>query len=203
MKFSKVWMVGLVAFGCALVSPRNALAFGPCATTFPKEVSYIPELAQCGGKAAIILSGKLKNAFSVVVRACDNGDRDPCHKNADSCGTAQSSPFKVQKTIDARIMQGGEEVPAKIHCLKEKGTSSVYRMVRRLTIKRVDPVRNPRTDVFRICLPSRIRARNPVVITRTGAVVKAGGTGYNANCRTQHYLGCDLDEALKRICPVR
>lgn len=192
----------VVLFACVILCAQNAMAFGPCTPKFPKEVSYIPELAQCGGKAAIILSGRLRNSFSVVVRACDNGDRDPCYKNADSCGTNQSSPFKVQRSIFATVMSDGEEVPARIHCLKEKGTSTVYRMVRRLTIKRVNPVRNPSTDVLKICLPSRIRSRNPVTIVSTGAVIKAGNTGFNEACLTQRYLGCDLEAAISRICPA-
>ncbi|MCX6113728.1 MAG: hypothetical protein NTV65_00740 [Proteobacteria bacterium] len=179
-----------------------AHAFGPCLTSFPKDVSYIPELAECNGNAAIILHGSLINSFSVVVRACDNGDRDPCFKNADSCGTNYSSPFKVQMTIDAKIVKNGDSVPAKIHCLKEKGSSKVYRMVRRLTIKRVDPVLNPAKDVYKVCLSSRIRARNPVTILSTGKNRVSGFTGFNVSCNTQRYLGCDLDKALARICPL-
>jgi hypothetical protein len=160
-------------------------------------------LDQCDGKAAIILSQSLRNSFSVVLRACDNGDRDPCYKNADSCGTNASSPFKVQKTIQATINREGEIMPAKIFCLKERGDSNVYRMVRRMTIKRVNPVRNPTKDLFKICLSSRIRARNPVTIVSTGTISGVGNTGYNASCATQRYLGCDINAAVNRICPMK
>ena len=193
---------GLLLVTLSVVLPQAAHAFGPCTRSFPDNVSYIPELNECGGKAAIILSGNLQNAFSVVVRACDNGDRDPCYKNLDSCGTNASSPFKVQQTIQATINREGKVSPATIHCLKEKGNSSVYRMVRRLTIKRVNPVRNTNTDVLKVCLSSRIRAFNPVTIVNTGAVSGVGNTGYNAACRTQKYLGCDLNAALQRTCPM-
>jgi hypothetical protein len=147
---SRWTQIGSIAFAVAvsLLASTQAFAFGPCSRTFPKNVSYIPELEQCGGKAAIILSESLRNSFSVVVRACDNSDRDPCYKNVDSCGTNASSPFKAQKTIQATINREGEILPAKIFCLKERGDTNVYRMVRRMTIKRVNPVRNPTTDIF-------------------------------------------------------
>lgn len=198
-----VQAAGLTFAALVVVLAPPAHAFGPCSRVFPENVSYIPELNECGGKAAIILSDKLKSAFSVVVRACDNGDRDPCHKNADSCGTNASSPFKVQKTIQATINREGVLYPATIHCLKERGDSSVYRMVRRMTIKRVNPVRDVSKDVLKICLPSRTRARNPITIVSTGRVSGVGNTGYNAACATQKYLGCDLNAALNRICPMK
>lgn len=201
-RWNKIGLLSLAA-ATALLATTQAFAFGPCSRTFPKNVSYIPELEQCGGKAAIILSDSLRNSFSVVVRACDNGDRDPCHKNADSCGTNASSPFKVQKTIQATVNREGEILPAKIYCLKERGDSNVYRMVRRMTIKRVNPVRNPSKDVLKICLPSRIRARNPVTIVSTGKISGVGNTGYNAACATQKYLGCDINAAVNRICPMK
>ena len=200
-RFARVSGFILVTLSFAL--PQSAHAFGPCTRSFPDNVSYIPELNECGGKAAIILSGSLKNAFSVVVRACDNGDRDPCYKNADSCGTNYSSPFKVQQTIPATINREGKVSSATIHCLKEKGNSSVYRMVRRMTIKRVNPVRDTSKDVLKICLSSRIRAFNPVTIVSTGTPSGVGNTGYNAACATQKYLGCDLNAALNRTCPMK
>lgn len=200
-RFARISGFILGALGFFIAQPAHA--FGPCSRAFPENVSYIPELNECGGKAAIILSDKLKNAFSVVVRACDNGDRDPCHKSADSCGTNASSPFKVQKKIQATINREGVLYPATIHCLKERGDSSVYRMVRRMTIKRVNPVRNVSKDVYKICLSSRTRARNPVTIVSTGAVSGIGSTGWNTACETQKYLGCDLNAALNKICPMK
>lgn len=183
--------------------PGRVFAFGSCSKQFPADVSYVPSMAACGGDAAIVLSGDLKNSFSVVVRACDNGDRDPCYKSLNACATNSSSPFKVQKTIDAVIDRDGVQMSAKIHCLKEPGTSLVYKMVRRLTIKRVNPVRNPARDVYKICLPSRTRAKNPFTLVSTGSVTLAGNTGYNPSCVTQRYLGCDLNAALARVCPTR
>jgi|GEM_PF-5331584 len=172
---------------------------------FPAGVSYLPSVSQCDGKAAIVLSADLKNSFSVVVRACDNGDRDPCYNylGERSCGTNASSPFKVQKTIDAIIERQGVQSSAKIHCLKETGSSKVYKMVRRLTIKRVNPVRNPSRDVYKICLPSRTRAFNDITIVSTGNEKLAGNTGFNAACLSQKYLGCDLDAAITRVCAVK
>ena len=191
----------VIAF-TALLFSKSAFAFGPCDGTFPRGVSYEPALAECGGKAAIILSGKFLNSFSVVARACDNGDRDPCYKNDDSCGTNSSSPFKMQKTIEAVIQGSDSSVPAKIHCLKEAGDSKVFKMVRRITIKRRDPVLNPATDVFRLCLPSRTVARRPVTILSVGREKPATNFGYTPSCATQKYLGCNLDKAIERICPA-
>lgn len=204
---SKRRLVGLVSVVAISVffAPHTASAFGPCKKQFPAGVSYLPSVSQCDGKAAIVLSADLKNSFSVVVRACDNGDRDPCYNylGVRSCGTNASSPFKVQKTIDAVIERQGVQTSAKIHCLKEAGNSKVYKMVRRLTIKRVDPVRNPAKDVYKICLPSRTRAFNEVTIVSTGAVKLAGSTGFNAACPSQRYLGCDLDAAIARVCSAK
>ena len=192
--------IAIVVF---ILGASDASAFGPCSRSFPKELSYYPTMSQCGGKAALIVTGRLKDSFSLVVRACDNGDRDPCFTSIHSCGTNASSPFKVQKTIEAIVDKDGEQVPAKIHCLKEPGTSQVYRMVRRITIKRVNPVRNPSTDVLRICLPSRTKVVNQLTIVSTGRVTNAGGTGYNSSCQTQRYLGCNIEEAIQRVCPMR
>ena len=187
----------------AVLFSSSAFAFGPCDSSFPRGVSYEPALPECDGKAAIILSGKFLNSFSVVARACDNGDRDPCFKNADSCGTNASSPFKAQKTIEAIIQGSDSSVPAKIHCLKESGDSKVFKMVRRITIKRRDPVLNPATDVFRLCLPSRTVARRPVTIIAVGKEKRASNFGYTPSCDTQKYLGCNLDKAIEQICSFR
>lgn len=201
-KFLKCLAI-VAAVSVLTVLPSTSFAFGPCSAAMPKEMSYYPRVRACGGTAGIVLSGSLLNSFSVVVRACDNGDRDPCYTNVNACATNASSPFKVQKIVNAVIKRDGQQVLAKIHCLKEPGDSKVYKMVRRLTIKRVNPVRNPLTDVLKICLPSRTRARNKIELVSTGSVTNAGNTGFNQACLTQKYLGCNLDLALQRVCPVK
>lgn len=192
----------VVACLIVLASAQSALAFGPCQRVMPQDVGYLPSVNACGGRAAIVLSGRYYNAFSVVLRACDNGDRDPCYKNLDSCGTNASSPFKVQTTLNAKVRRSpsGQTFQAKIHCLKETGSSKVYRLVRRLTIKRVNPVVNPSSDVLKICLSSRTLASNPVEIVSVGSARPAGNTGFNRNCLRQKYLGCNLDIIQNTIC---
>ena len=203
---SAVTLLPLAMTLCAvvsLVSPQASFAFGSCSQSMPKSMSYYPSLSQCGGNAGVILTDNLINSFSVVVRACDNGDRDPCFKNADSCGTNASSPYKVQKTVNATVNRDGKTIPAKIYCLHEPGTSLAYTAVRRITIKRVDPVSNPATDVLKICLPSRKAIRNPVKIVSTGRVAGVGNTGYSASCATQKYLGCNLAGTIQHLCAGR
>ena len=196
---SKIFFLALLS----LVIPSFAFAFGPCKNAWPTGVSYVPSLAQCGGKSAAIMYGNFINSFSVVVRACDNGDRDPCYKNINACATNASSPFKVQKTMPARIEVRGRVLPAKIFCFKEAGNSEIYKAVRRMTSKRVDPVRNPETDVFKLCLNSRTAVRNPVTLISVGKASGVGNTGYNAQCRTQQYLGCNIPAVIKKVCPTR
>ena len=66
----------------------------------------------------------------------------------------------------------------------------------------IDDQKTETEDVYKVCLSSRIRARNPVTILSTGKIRLAGLTGFNASCDSQRYLGCDLDKALARICPL-
>ncbi len=188
--FVAVAIVSILGFG------DSAQAFGPCLKKMPKEVSYIPKLAQCGGKAAVVVAGSFYNSFSIVARDCANGDRDPCHRQIGGCGTNASSPFKVQKIINASVVPLGagpkvEAVPANIHCLKEAGDSLVYKLlVRRITIKLRNPARNP-NDIAKICLPSRAKAINPIEIRRVGAARGINDSlGITRACYTQGYLNC-------------
>jgi hypothetical protein len=192
----------LASIFSALILAPNALAFAPCSYKMPEGVSYLPNVQACRGKAAIVLSGRFKNSFSAVLRTCKNGDRDPCYPDTDTCATNTSSPFKMQKTWDAIIERKGVQQKAKIHCLKERGESFVYKMVRRITIKRVNPVRNASTDILRLCLPSRIEPRNVVTVISTSNPKKAGLSGYNSACEDQSYLACNLADKLNEVCPI-
>ena len=111
------------------------------------QVGYRPSLFECNGNAAVLLRGSLREAFSVVVRR--NGafnDRDP---NNTACGTNRCSPFKVQKKIELPEYQ--------INCLGETGYSANYAQVRRISIKFVATVTNPRDprQFEQYCLDSR------------------------------------------------
>jgi len=171
----------------------NAWAFGPCLSWMPDGVSYLPNIAACGNKAGVVLTGKYYNAFSVVLRDCQNGDRDPCHRQVGSCGTNASSPFKVQKIVYAIVTKKNKRVGAKIHCFKERGNAAVYTIVRRLTIKLRDPARTP-ADVAKICLRNRNAAFNNVSIKKVVSAKAPVDIGWNAACTTQPYLGCNYSK---------
>ena len=188
-------VVGVICLNCVC---RPALAFGPCSYNMPQEVSYLPEVPACGGNAAVIVRGRYYNAFSIVVRDCNNNDRDPCHTDAQSCGTNQSSPFKTQKVVVARVLRNRKTSLAKIHCLKERGSSEVYKLVRRITIKLRNPARSP-YDIAKICLRTRTIALHPVEIISVLSERKSPLFGYSAVCSTQGYLNCSI--AYADICP--
>ncbi|MCC6933342.1 MAG: hypothetical protein IT292_08830 [Deltaproteobacteria bacterium] len=63
--------------------------------TMPGTVSYSPQSEQCGGNAAVTLSGDFAGAFSVQLRLPDGGDRLD-----EGCALASCSPYKVQNYID-------------------------------------------------------------------------------------------------------
>ena len=69
-----------------------ALSSRSCNPIVPKTVKYRPSYGLCGGKAAVLLSGNYLNAFSVVVKKVDHGDR-----LGNNCPNASCSPFKAQK----------------------------------------------------------------------------------------------------------
>ncbi len=188
----------LAASIALLLFVPSAMAFGPCKSKMPVGISYLPEVEVCGGKAAIVLTGKYYGSFSAVVRDCNNNDRDPCHPGVGSCGTNQSSPFKVQKVVNAVVLDGGKTKRARIQCLKEKGDSEVYKLVRRTTIKLRNPIRSDK-DIVKICLRSRIKAVNDVQIVSTSTERPASNEGYNSACKTQGYLNCDY--SYQAICP--
>lgn len=187
--------VAVIAF---LASP--SFAFGPCTNAFPDGVSYLPSVPACRGKAAIAVYGKFINTFSAVVRDCNNDDRDPCNKGPKSCGSNFSSPYKAQSIVNAKIQRAGSEriQSARLFCLKERGDSAIYKLVRRITIKLVDPVRKP-SDVAKICLKTRTSAVRPLTILETGAPRSIASTGYSAVCKSQPYLACSVSYA--NICP--
>jgi hypothetical protein len=91
-----------------------ALSSRTCNPDVPKTIRYRPTFAACGNKAAIILSGKYTNAFSVVFKKTDHGDR-----LANQCPDASCSPFKAQKTI--------RQAGVRIACFGAAGNSKVFK----------------------------------------------------------------------------
>jgi hypothetical protein len=55
----------------------KAYAFGPCQARMPVNMSYMPSMQVCNGKAAMVVSGKFYNAFSIVLRDCQMGTVTP------------------------------------------------------------------------------------------------------------------------------
>ncbi len=173
--------------------PHSTWAFGPCLPWMPEGVSYLPNVAACGNKAAVVLTGPYYNAFSVVLRDCQNGDRDPCHRQVGSCGTNASSPFKVQKILTASIKRKNKVLPAQIHCLKERGDAQVYNIVRRITIKLRNPASTP-SDLLKLCLNNRKAVFNNVSIVSIRSSRPAVDLGWNSACIHQPYLGCNYSK---------
>jgi len=126
-----------------------------CAKDVPTIVQYRPAVKECDNKAAIILSGKYKDVFSVVVRDRENKDRWPlsgingCSAfERDTLGLNKCSAFKVQKVIPVENTDGDAEV----HCLGASGYSTLFKRVSRMTAKLSD-VPNSTTDpLARWCL---------------------------------------------------
>ncbi len=126
-----------------------------CPKDVPTIVQYRPAVKECGNKAAIILSGKYKDVFSVVVRDRENKDRWPlsgingCSAfERDTLGLNKCSAFKVQAVIPVESTDGDAEV----HCLGASGYSKLFKRVSRMTAKLSD-VPNSTTDpLARWCL---------------------------------------------------
>lgn len=160
----RVWSAEeIIAERQHLVKPRKKLKycsgsrFKPCVcpSNVTKAVQYRPAVRECGGKAAIILSGDYLTAFSAVVRDTENRDRWPA-QGANGCssferdvlGLNKCSVFKVQKILDIE----NEDGDAEIHCLGASGYSPLFRDVSRITIKLRDVVGSNQDPLVRLCL---------------------------------------------------
>ena len=131
--------------------------FKPCVC--PRDVStlvqYRPAVKECGGRAAIVLSGKYLNVFSVVVRDRENKDRWPpagfggCSAyERDVLALNKCSAFKVQKIL------GMDDVTAdaEVHCLGASGYSTLFKRVTRITAKLADIPNSNSDPIVRWCL---------------------------------------------------
>ena len=134
-----------------------------CAPDVSALVQYRPSVKQCGGNAAVVLSGRYTTAFSVVVRDRVNRDRFPswpgfngCSKSQFEAGLSRCSAFKVQKVIAVSSTKGNAEV----HCLGASGYSKLFRAVSRMTIKLKDVPGSSSDPLERLCLSSPKKALN-------------------------------------------
>lgn len=126
-----------------------------CARDVSNSVQYRPAVKECGGQAAIILSGRYLDVFSVVVRDTQNKDRWPaqgingCSEfERDTLGLNKCSAFKVQKTLAVSNRNGDAEV----HCLGASGYSKLFRNVQRITAKLQDKPNASDDPLERLCL---------------------------------------------------
>jgi hypothetical protein len=135
----------------------NTGPFKPCvcASDVPSIVQYRPAVKECGKKAAIILSGKYKDVFSVVVRDKENKDRWPVN-GINGCTPYETnvialnkcSAFKAQSVIEVSNNAGD----ATVHCLGASGYSSLFKRVRRMTAKITDIPDSTTDPLARWCL---------------------------------------------------
>jgi hypothetical protein len=126
-----------------------------CAKDVPSIVQYRPAVQECGGKAAIILSGKYKDVFSVVVRDRENKDRWPpegingCTAyERDVLALLKCSAFKAQEVLDIEDARGD----ATVHCLGASGRSTLFKRVVRMTAKLADVPNSTADPLARWCL---------------------------------------------------
>jgi hypothetical protein len=125
-----------------------------CPVDVPEDAAYRPTFLGCGGNAAVILKGAFLNSFSVVMRDSLNRDRFPvagsgyggCSKAlADSAAPPRRcSAFKASREYFTTI----NDEPARVVCFPERGNSSLFSDVRRMTIK----VTNSAATLRRFCL---------------------------------------------------
>ena len=126
-----------------------------CPKDVPSVVQYRPRVKECGGTAAIVLSGRYKNIFSVVVRDRENKDRWP-PQGINNCTAYQRdilalhkcSAFKAQKVINVDDSRGD----ASVHCLGASGSSSLFKRVVRMTAKLADIPNSTADPLARWCL---------------------------------------------------
>jgi hypothetical protein len=134
-----------------------------CPTDVPSIVQYRPAIAECNGKAGIVLSGKYMNVFSVVVRDRENKDRWPptgingCTAyERDILALNKCSAFKAQRVILVANKAGN----ATVHCLGASGYSTLFKRVTRMTAKLADVPNSTNDPLARWCLKGPIEALN-------------------------------------------
>lgn len=129
-----------------------------CADQVPSFVRYRPAVLECNGNAAAILSGRLNNAFSIVVRDTQNRDRWPeAGSGFGGCSFAEAnaeappnrcSAFKAQSRFE---IGGGT---TEVYCFGASGYSSVFADAVRMNVKLTDDPFSSNDEVERYCLRS-------------------------------------------------
>lgn len=158
-----VWTLSEILEEDKLAKPRQPIEycqkgrFAPCVCWYDvaREMRYRPSVRECGGSAAVILSGKYLSVFSVVVRDSENRDRWPTsgyggcsYYERDVLGLNQCSAFKVQKKIRLNSDRGDSIV----HCLGASGYAKLFNRVVRVTAKLSDAPDSNKDPLVRWCL---------------------------------------------------
>ena len=160
----KVWTIEEIMSARNLDAPTKKKirycqggVFKPCVCSkdVSKLIQYRPSVKECNGRAAVVLSGKYRNAFSAVVRDKENKDRWP-PQGINGCSSFETnvlalnkcSAFKAQKVIGVE----DNKSDAYVHCLGASGYSSLFRRVSRITIKLADIPNSTNDPLARLCL---------------------------------------------------
>ena len=142
------------------ISYCNGGRFKPCVCHYDvaREMQYRPSVEECGGNAAIALTGKYANIFSAVVRDRDNRDRFPeAGSGYGGCSfelaNSENPPnycsaFKAQSVL--RIGSGADR--GRLYCLGASGYSTTFKNVARVTAKLADKPGSSEDPIVRWCL---------------------------------------------------
>lgn len=128
-----------------------------CSRDVTTDMQYRPAVRECNGNAAVMLYGKYRSSFSVVLRDSENRDRWPTFGfNGCSFALANSeappaycSMFKTQDTV---AVASGTTNQGKLHCFGAPGSSPFMRRVVRVTVKLADIPNSNNDPLVRWCL---------------------------------------------------
>jgi hypothetical protein len=133
-----------------------------CSTDTPRGIIYRPKLRECGGDAGAILSGKLRNAYSIVLRDSENRDRWPTAGSGygdcsfelanSEAPPNRCSAFKVQSKIRTSSSSVLKNRLQTIHCFGEAASHPHMKNATRLTLKLRDVPGSTADPLLRVCL---------------------------------------------------
>ena len=129
-----------------------------CAPNVPSIVRYRPAILECNGNAGAILSGRLLDVFSVVVRDTQNRDRWPAAGSGfGGCSFATANSESPPKSCSAFKVQSRFPIAngaAQVHCFGASGYSDIFKDVVRITAKITDDPFSSNDEIERYCLVS-------------------------------------------------
>lgn len=121
-----------------------------CTDSMPKltapggGVSWHVSVAQCGGAAAIVTTGRFSTFYSWVARNGGGADRIPNQ----NCEVNSCSVAKVQRTYTGVL----GKLKVRVWCLGTSGRSALGQTFRRITGKQPAVTRDPARDIVRYCI---------------------------------------------------